>query len=282
MQQTTNSNPPSNHSPKAPVSERKLAANRANAQHSSGPRTPQGKARSALNALRHGILAKAAFNVTIEGEAKRAEFDELVAGFAQEYQPRTMTEVVAVQQLAGCYWKLAKVWHYEQERAYCEWNSHDGTEESRDCNENNVFQKMGDMDRARADGEVLRTAGLVAPSIPNASANTILRYQGAINTMITRCLALLERRRMERAKSKAAFEEVDYLGEATTAPEEQSRETPDPSLRSGRPIGHTSRSHKRTQQVAADARVSSPPEPNPASEAPATSADAPPNPRDSA
>jgi len=37
------------------VSERKAAAKRANAQRSTGPRTPQGKARSSLNALLPGI-----------------------------------------------------------------------------------------------------------------------------------------------------------------------------------------------------------------------------------
>ncbi len=283
MQQTINSTTPSNDSPKTSVSERKLAANRANAQRSSGPRTPQGKARSALNALRHGILAKAAFNVTIEGEARRAEFDELVAGFAQEYQPRTMTEVVAVQQLAGCYWKLAKVWDYEQERAYCEWNCYDGNEESRDCDENNVFQKMEDCDNARADGAFLRKAGLVAPTIPNASANTILRYQGAINMMITRCLALLERRRMVRAKSEEAFEEVDYLGAADAPEKAKSKERP-ASAATDRASDRANDGvlHKRTQKVAADAQVSPAREPNPASEAPGASADAPPNPRDSA
>ncbi|HLI81084.1 MAG TPA: hypothetical protein VKV03_13950, partial [Candidatus Binataceae bacterium] len=96
MKQTTDSQP--NSSPKHTVSERKASANRANAQRSTGPRTPKGKARSALNALRHGILAKAAFNVAIEGEERRAEFDALVAGLAQEYQPRTMTEQMTVQQ----------------------------------------------------------------------------------------------------------------------------------------------------------------------------------------
>src|SRR5271169_743791 len=107
--------PPSNPAAKAPVSARKANANRANAQHSTGPRTPAGKARSSLNALRHGILARAAFNAVIEGEERRTEFEALVAGLAQEYQPRTATEHMMVQQLAGCYWKLAKVWAHRSE-----------------------------------------------------------------------------------------------------------------------------------------------------------------------
>ncbi len=37
-----------------PLSERELAARRANAQRSTGPRTARGKARSRLNALKHG------------------------------------------------------------------------------------------------------------------------------------------------------------------------------------------------------------------------------------
>src|SRR5208283_305047 len=100
------------------VSERKADANRANAQRSTGPRTPEGKASASLNALRHGILAKAAFNVVIEGEERRAEFEAIVAGLAQEFQPRTMTEHMTVQQLAGCYWKLAKVWTHDTEAAW--------------------------------------------------------------------------------------------------------------------------------------------------------------------
>ena len=39
------------------VSEKQLAANRANAGRSSGPRSPDGKARSAQNARKHGFTA---------------------------------------------------------------------------------------------------------------------------------------------------------------------------------------------------------------------------------
>ncbi len=41
------------------VTEKQLAANRRNAQLSTGPRTPEGKAVSRWNALTHGILAQA-------------------------------------------------------------------------------------------------------------------------------------------------------------------------------------------------------------------------------
>ncbi|MBN9658072.1 MAG: hypothetical protein J0H49_07830 [Acidobacteria bacterium] len=43
---------------KQPISERRLAANRANAQRSTGPRTPEGKRRVSQNASRHNLYSK--------------------------------------------------------------------------------------------------------------------------------------------------------------------------------------------------------------------------------
>jgi hypothetical protein len=189
-----------------PTSDRKLAANRANARRSTGPRSTLGKARSSLNAIRHGILARAAFNVTLEGEAKRAEFDDLVRGLAQEFQPQTLSDHMMVQQVAGCYWRLAKVLTYETESAFR--NCYAGSmplEEIKpfvDQEAQSLFIKLVNL-----QDELFPRAGLGEPTIPSgACARTIMRYEGSLNSTLFRCLRILEARR--RARGDCA--EHDY------------------------------------------------------------------------
>lgn len=57
------------------ISDRRRAANKANTAHSTGPRTPSGKARSAGNSLRHGL------NVPSAAEAHDPEVERLAARF---------------------------------------------------------------------------------------------------------------------------------------------------------------------------------------------------------
>jgi len=215
----------SNPTPKTPVSERKVSANRANAQRSTGPRTPQGKARSSLNALRHGILARAAFNLKIEGVEKRAEFDAIVAGLAQEFQPQTTSEHLMVQQLAGCYWRMAKVWTLETESAWRWKTAHFYGIDTFNELEKAWFGKMMDS-VIEEQCKLFPKAGLGRATIPGgASANTILRYQSAINSMLFRTQGILERRRKERmAEQKSsgeACDERDYINEATEVAAEE-------------------------------------------------------------
>src|SRR6266704_899360 len=80
-----------------PISDKQLAANRANAAKSTGPRTPEGKARSARNAVTHGFPAASFAIVRLE------DLDE-IARLKQDavsvYQPVNSQEMFALEQMA--------------------------------------------------------------------------------------------------------------------------------------------------------------------------------------
>jgi hypothetical protein len=85
-----------------PLSEAQLNANRANAQASTGPRTEEGKQRSRLNALRHGITAK----VIVMTEEEMEAYQTFSNGLLAEWQPQGATEKILVQALADTHWRL--------------------------------------------------------------------------------------------------------------------------------------------------------------------------------
>jgi hypothetical protein len=76
--------------------------NRANAQHSTGPKTEAGKWRSSLNALRHGLTGQIVVMPTEDLAAYRSH----VKSFTDEYNPKGATEAQLVQQLADTSWRL--------------------------------------------------------------------------------------------------------------------------------------------------------------------------------
>ena len=63
------------------ASESQIAANRANAQKSTGPRTAEGKARSSQNAVKHGLTAKE--GPVLPGEDP-AEFETFVEALFED------------------------------------------------------------------------------------------------------------------------------------------------------------------------------------------------------
>jgi hypothetical protein len=83
----------------------RTAINRANSQHSTGPRTDSGKQRSSLNALRHGLTAASA----VLPSEDQAAYDAHRRGFFDEYQPATPTETQLVQELADTSWRLNRI-----------------------------------------------------------------------------------------------------------------------------------------------------------------------------
>jgi hypothetical protein len=90
-----------NHLSKA-TSPAKVAANRLNAQKSTGPKTSAGKNHSRWNAVKHGILSK---NLVIGSEAKDA-FALQLASLCEQLQPESVLEEILVEQIAISYWRL--------------------------------------------------------------------------------------------------------------------------------------------------------------------------------
>jgi len=98
-QEQTTANDPSNAANKPrkkTMSEAALAANRANAQKSTGPRTAAGKARSASNAFQHGLYSMQNYRHLVTHPNLVAA---TVHNLLEEYQPVTPTEHMLLQQL---------------------------------------------------------------------------------------------------------------------------------------------------------------------------------------
>ena len=88
----------------------RTTTNRENAQHSTGPITPEGKARSAQNALKHGLSAKALLLPSDDPAAFQRHLDS----FVNEYQPQGPTEQQLVRTLANNSWHLDRVNRLEE------------------------------------------------------------------------------------------------------------------------------------------------------------------------
>ena len=72
---------------------------------STGPRTPQGKQRSKMNATKHGILSK---YVVLKGESLK-EYESLVQSLCDCFQPRGKMEEIEVGKIAMDSWRQRRL-----------------------------------------------------------------------------------------------------------------------------------------------------------------------------
>jgi len=87
---------------KKPISEKQLAANRANAQRSTGPITAEGRQTVSLNALKHGFTGQTAVLPTEDHATHEAFCTELI----DELAPATAMEFNLAQSIANDLWRL--------------------------------------------------------------------------------------------------------------------------------------------------------------------------------
>jgi hypothetical protein len=92
------------------ISDKQHEANCKNAQQSSGPKTPEGKAAVRLNALTHGLRAR----TMILSYEKAEEYDYLWCQLVAEWRPETPTELLYLETAATSQWLLARVTRSER------------------------------------------------------------------------------------------------------------------------------------------------------------------------
>src|SRR5215218_1087912 len=87
------------------ISQDRIAANRANALKSTGPKSSEGKAASRMNAVKHGILSR---EFLVTGEDHQ-ELTALQEWFQEDLQPVGPMELMLVGQIVATHWRLRRV-----------------------------------------------------------------------------------------------------------------------------------------------------------------------------
>jgi hypothetical protein len=112
----------------SPISQKRIEANRRNAQKSTGPKTPEGKGRSRFNGLTHGLTAKTAVLPGEDPTEYQARADAVVESLA----PRSQVELELAHRVATTAWSLDRatraetaqishrILHHAIERRQCE------------------------------------------------------------------------------------------------------------------------------------------------------------------
>ena len=94
------------------LSLQKISANRRNAQLSTGPKTALGKAKSALNAVKHGIFTKECLKNISDEEAR--DYEVLRLGVFESLKPKDQMQAILCDKVAIDVWRLRKVLAFEQ------------------------------------------------------------------------------------------------------------------------------------------------------------------------
>jgi len=88
---------------------KQIESNRRNSRKSTGPKTRRGKAKSKLNAMKHGLLAE---QVVVLDEDP-AEFAGVLESLIDDFLPQGPVEEQLVERVAACMWRLRRLYRVE-------------------------------------------------------------------------------------------------------------------------------------------------------------------------
>jgi len=91
------------------ATESQFKANRENAEHSTGPRTDEGKDHSRFNAMKHGVDAR---SMIIPGEDP-AQREALSNALVEQHQPQNVDEAFKVETIVELIWTIRRLERFE-------------------------------------------------------------------------------------------------------------------------------------------------------------------------
>ena len=184
------------------ATEKQKRANRENAKKSTGPRTPEGKANSSKNALKHGLLAE---DAVIPGEDP-AKFDRHLTNIENNYLPRNYVEKQIVHQIADTMWRIKRLSRIET------------TVVNAAIERTRVYQHDFRVERIRQGHE--GDLQLLGESMfcGTKFLNNLARYDGHLRRCLHRDLELMMKIRREDEKARAAFDAEEDLDAAPGHP----------------------------------------------------------------
>jgi hypothetical protein len=159
------------------TTEKQIAANRRNAQLSTGPKTLAGKSASRLNAFKHGMNATGFVIPAGKSKENLEEFQGLLAALRSDLRPQGTLQELLVEHIAIQQWRLRRVYRAELAGV--------------------VETKMSD-DEWRAIRAMMRHEDKLEDSLPvfmpsEQIADKLMRYQRVLESSTSRHLAELRR-----------------------------------------------------------------------------------------
>jgi hypothetical protein len=182
------------------ISPRQLAARRANALKSTGPRAPEGKEISRLNAIKHGFFSSDVVNAVLDGHDRVEEFTTLLDALLEEYDPQSVRERILIDEVAACCWRIRRLLRYECRES---WVAEDAERRAATTETpGEALQALMGQDNftpRQRTARKFRRAGLDSFILPrDFDIDKIVRYERLIKRNLYRALYTLERTRVAR------------------------------------------------------------------------------------
>jgi hypothetical protein len=183
------------------TTERQIAANRQNAQRSTGPVTQAGKSLSRRNSQTHGLSSTTL--MLIVGEDPEL-LSELQQALIAKFSPQDVLETYLVELLAGTIWRLKRASSFEA--VLIEWKKHKQRMEDNDPRRKALLDivngKVGELDPIDEKNRVLGRA-LESALIHGDPLEKLSRHEAHLARQAERLFDRLNKLKSERSAAAA-------------------------------------------------------------------------------